>query len=174
MRRLMRSYGWCVLTLLVMASAVIATGASTVIAAEQTAPSDSEPSFLDESEPAEPLAPPVPELGPALLKMVGAVVLLLGLLVGGLLAFQKFARRGVKFGRTERPLRIVDKLAIGPKKWVCLLNVCERYVVLGLAEKEINVLMEVTPPDEKGEDKDFSSTLERVGSSTAPGERQSG
>lgn len=107
----------------------------------------------------------VPSMGATLAKLVIIMVLLFALLLGGLVIFQRVSRRGIHFGGANRPLRMVDKLALTPKHSVCLIHTCGRYMVLGVAEKEINVLMEVTPTDEE-EAKSFLGTLETAAQAT--------
>ena len=101
----------------------------------------------------------LPDMTKALVKVVVVMVLLLGLMAGGVILFQRFARGRLRLTGGDRPLRIVDKLALGPKTWVCLLNVCGRHLVLGVAEKEVNVLLEVSPSLEEEADNDFSRAL---------------
>jgi len=104
-----------------------------------------------------------PDMGGTLGRFMLAVVVVLIVLAIVLMVYQKLSRRGIKLTGANRPLRIVDKLALAPKQWVCLLNVCDRYLLLGVAEKEINVLTEVTLPDDSTPDQDFEQTLKTMG-----------
>ena len=117
----------------------------------------------------------MPDMRAALTKMIVVVLVLCGLLVGGLMAFKRFGRRGMRLSGTARPLRIVDKLAVGPKQWICLLNACGQYLLVGVAEKEISVLMEMTlPEDEEGNPKDFAGALKDLNPPLASHDRQTG
>jgi len=134
-------------------------GAAPALADDAVPPAASQELLLDESDAAPEPGVDLPDMSTALVKLVVVMLLLLGLLVAGVLVFQRFARGRLKLGRGNRPLRIVDKLALGPKTGICLLNACGRYLVLGVAEKEISVLMEVPMPSEGGEENDFSGAL---------------
>lgn len=131
---------------------------TTTLAAPQP-PAEPVKSFLDEPDP-EGAAPNVPSMGKALARLVGAMALILALLVGAAVVFKKVMRRGgIKLpGGGDRPLRVIDRLSIGPKQGVVLLNACGRYLVVGVCEREMSVLMEVTPPED-GAEKPFAATL---------------
>ena len=119
--------------------------------------------LLEEEEPVSDFRDQVPDMSRVLAKFVLAMVVVVALLVVGLMGYQKLTRRGFKLGRAAPPgggLHIVDKLSLGPKQWVCLLNACGRYLVLGVAEKEISVLMELTFPEETDGEQSFTQTLQ--------------
>jgi flagellar biogenesis protein FliO len=125
-----------------------------------------ETSFMDSPEGAADTAgSAVPHVGVTLARLVGALVLIGALLLGGLVLFKRFAGRTLKLARggTEKPLRIVEKISLGAKTHLCLLNACGRYLVIGVTEKEINVLMEVTLPGDESSAKDFAALLSGVG-----------
>ena len=127
-----------------------------------------ETSFMDSPEGAADTAgSAVPHVGVTLARLVGALVLIGALLLGGLVLFKRFAGRTLKLARggTEKPLRIVEKISLGAKTHLCLLNACGRYLVIGVTEKEINVLMEVTLPGDESAPKDFAALL--AGAATA-------
>jgi len=140
--------------------------------AEQASPSEAEgpagtvdPEERPLFDPSDPIGGPggqVPDMSKMLIRLVLAMGIILALLAAGLMAFQRLARRGLKLGRNDRPLRIVDKLSLGPKKMVCLLNTCGRYVVLGVAEREITVLLELTLPDDAEGEQDFAAALHGI------------
>ena len=120
-----------------------------------------ETSFMDSPEGADTAGSAVPHVGVTLARLVGALVLIGALLLGGLVLFKRFAGRTLKFARggTEKPLRVVEKVSLGAKTHICLLNACGRYLVIGVTEKEINVLMEVTLPGDESAPKDFAALL---------------
>jgi flagellar biogenesis protein FliO len=121
-----------------------------------------ERSFLDEPDAFSEDAPAAPNMTSTLARMVLAMVLILGLLVGGLFLVQKFSRRRFHLGAGDRPLRILDKVALGPKSSIVLLKTSGRHLVLGVAEKEISVLMEVELASEGEQSAGFADTLEAV------------
>jgi flagellar biogenesis protein FliO len=126
-----------------------------------------ETSFMDSPESADTAGSAVPHVGVTLARLVGALVLIGALLLGGLILFKRFAARTLKFARggTEKPLRVVEKVSLGAKTHICLLNACGRYLVIGVTEKEINVLTEVTLPGDESAPNDFAAVL--AGAATA-------
>jgi len=92
----------------------------------------------------------VPGIGVVLIRLVVAMLVIIGVLVGGLFAVQKISRRkfSLGLGGKDRPLRVVDRLMLGSKTYVCLMHVCGRYLVVGVTEKEMTVLTEVALPGE--------------------------
>jgi flagellar biogenesis protein FliO len=118
-------------------------------------------SFMDAPEGADTTSSAVPNVGSTLARLVGALVLIGALLLGGLVLFKRFAGRTLKFARggTEKPLRVVEKVSLGAKNHVCLLNACGRYLVIGVTEKEISVLTEITLPGDESAAKDFAALL---------------
>jgi len=117
----------------------------------------------------------MPNAGALLGRLVLAMGLILAVLVGGLWLLQRFGRRALHLKGGERPLRVVDRIALAPKRWVCLLSVGGRYLLLGVAEKEISLLTEVLSPDDPETppgDGDFSSLLRERSSAPALGEKR--
>ncbi len=135
-----------------------------------------ETSFMDSPEGADTAGAAVPHVGTTLARLVGALTLIGALLLGGLILFKRFASRTLKFARggTEKPLRVVEKVSLGAKTHICLLNACGRYLVIGVTEKEINLLTELTLPDDESAPKDFAALLAgaaSAGPSAAPDKR---
>ena len=132
-----------------------------------------EASFMDSPEGADTAGAAVPHVGITLARLVGALALIGALLLGGLILFKRFAGRTLKFARggTEKPLRVVEKVSLGAKTHICLLNACGRYLVIGVTEKEINVLMEVTLPGDESAPNDFAALL--AGAASAGPEKRS-
>jgi len=91
-----------------------------------------------------------PGLGNVLIRLTVAMLVIIGVLVGGLFVVQKISRRkfNLGFGGKDRSLRVVDRLTLGSKTYVCLMQVCGRYLVVGVTEKEMTVLTEVALPGE--------------------------
>lgn len=119
-------------------------------------------SFLDETEPANRNSSPS-DFDPTktLVRVVLVMVLLSAVLTGGLVLFQRISRRGLKFGSESRPLRMVDRLVLGPKSSVCLVQTCGKIMVLGVSDGDISVLMDTditSPSDNAG---DFAKAFDR-------------
>ena len=150
------------------------------VSADTDAPrqSDSEslPLFGDEEDESaeEKLPTAMPPLGSVLLRLVGSLALILVLLVAGLYVAQKVSRKNLNWGGANRPLRIIDKLPLGPKKYLFLTNLCGRYVILGVTDKGIDLLLEVTPAGEGEESvENFSGLLEKAAQAQEDGKKDS-
>ena len=133
-------------------------------------------SFMDAPEVADTTGSAVPHVGVTLARLVGALVLIGALLLGGAILVKRFAGRTLKFARggPEKPLRVVERVSLGAKTHICLLNACGRYLVIGVTEKEINVLTEITLPGDESAPKDFAALLAGVtaaDASAAPAKR---
>jgi flagellar protein FliO/FliZ len=89
------------------------------------------------------------------LKMLGA----LGVVVGLLLLFYAASRKG--FGILPRPkdgqIQMLETRALGGKKFLCLVRVRDRELLLGVSNERIDCLTELSAADS-----DFASTLDQV------------
>jgi flagellar biogenesis protein FliO len=104
----------------------------------------------------------MPDMGSALRHLMLVMGLLMAALIGGMVLFQKYMRKRAKKNNETRALRVVDKLPLGQRKFIYLINACGRHVVLGVAEKEINVLMEVSAPSEECAPSDFGQLMQSI------------
>ncbi len=95
------------------------------------------------------------------LKMLGALALVIGLL----LLFYAASRKG--FGilpRTrEGRIRMLETRALGGKKYLCLVRVRDRELLLGVSNERIECLTRFDTAAD-----DFAATLERVEAPTGP------
>ena len=158
------------------AATVTAGSAMTTLSDSAAIPTaKAETSFMDSPEGADTAGSAVPHVGVTLARLVGALVLIGALLLGGLILFKRFAARTLKFARggTEKPLRVVEKVSLGAKTHICLLNACGRYLVIGVTEKEINVLTEVTLPGDESAPSDFAALLAGASGQSAGPEKRS-
>lgn len=138
---------------------------SEVIASEEVAPVAQQKSYLDEEEGTD--ISDVPKMPRAISRVVVVMIFLFALLLGGLVIFQKISRKGLNFGGdSKRPLRVVDRVSVGPKSSVCLVQTCGKALVLGVSEKEITVLMDMDMNAAQPADKDFAGAMEQVSQTT--------
>jgi len=140
-----------------------AAGATSGAAATQA--SAAATSFMDSSENTDTTGSAVPHVGITLARLAGALVLIGALMLGGLVLLKRFAGRTLKFARggSDKPLRVVERVSLGSKSHICLINACGRYLVVGVTEKEINVLAEVALPGDESVPKEFAALLSGVG-----------
>jgi flagellar protein FliO/FliZ len=101
----------------------------------------------------------MPDMGAAAMRMVITMLVLCGLLVGGMVLFNRYARRRLKLGGGERPLRVLDRVQLGPKKSVCILNACGRRLLLGVGERDVTLLLELDLPEDSATPANFSGEL---------------
>jgi flagellar biogenesis protein FliO len=114
-----------------------------------------------------------PNLWSVMANLIVAMVVIVGIVVAGMVVMQKLGGRKVGFGGKDKPLRVVDRQMLGPKKAVVLLNACGRYLVLGVADKEIAVITEVDFPADAAEHAaapaDFAEAFGEAGRKDVPG-----
>jgi len=80
-----------------------------------------------------------PELMTAALKMIGVLVLM----IGGLLAFNRYSKRFLKGGLNgggRKRLQVMENLPIGLKKSIALVKVPGAVLVLGVTNDRITLL----------------------------------
>ncbi len=90
---------------------------------------------------------PEPNLGLAVVKMLGGLALVLALLVGLYWALRRWApgrAGGAGFGG----LRLLARLPLGPRKYVGLLRVADRVLVLGVSDAAVNLLAQIDDPEQ--------------------------
>ncbi|MCB2184858.1 MAG: flagellar biosynthetic protein FliO [Deltaproteobacteria bacterium] len=97
--------------------------------------------------------PPSPltggDLTAMMVKMVAALALVLGLMLGLYWVLRRFVPGGGGGGSLAAGgLRQVGRLALGPKKSLVLVEMGSRILVLGVGEQEINLLYSVDDPEE--------------------------
>jgi flagellar protein FliO/FliZ len=79
-----------------------------------------------------------PGLFVAVLKMIAALAVCLGLLLGGAHLLRRF--KLVDSGRGESMIKLVATRALGPKRYVSVVEVAGQLLVLGVAEGGISLL----------------------------------
>lgn len=93
-------------------------------------------------------APPLPgeDFGAALSKMLLALALVLGLVIGLYWLARRFLPSQVA-GPTGN-MRVVGRLPLGPRKGLVLVEVAGRVLVLGVSEQGLNLLTTLSDPGE--------------------------
>ena len=78
------------------------------------------------------------DFGSALLKMLGSLILILGMIFGLFYFFKK--AKGGTFAFTKNPLRLVSLLNLGPRRSVALVEIDDQWLVLGVTSDQITLL----------------------------------
>jgi len=110
---------------------------------------------------------PGPDLGAEWVKMMGGLLLLLGLL---LFTYWLLKRYGPKAGLSmfkRGGLVLEGQLALGQRKSVVVVRFLNKLMVLGVTENAINLLTEVDQSHDPAFRPDFSQTLEKAGQEDA-------
>ena len=85
----------------------------------------------------------------AAIKMVGVLVLVLGLLMGLLYLMRKLSPRLSRRTAAGREMDLLAQYPLGPKKILAVVRVGGQLLLLGVTETNINLLTEITDPEIK-------------------------
>lgn len=80
---------------------------------------------------------------PSMLRMVFALIVVIGAIYGGLWLLKRSMNRG--FARGGRTLEVLETTAVAPKKTISLVRVADKAVLVGVTENGISMLTELTP-----------------------------
>jgi len=105
----------------------------------------------------------LPEVGAGAARVVLVMAGLIAAVIGGFLVFGRLSRRGLRTMAGSRPLRVMDRVALGPKKYACVLNACGRHLLIGIGEREITLLMELDLSSDEDTVPDFCAELTQAG-----------
>lgn len=88
---------------------------------------------------------PVSEIAffPALLKIVAALAVVLGIMAAALLLVKRLMNRPGLGGSDDSLIQIVSTRALGPKSSVVLLSVLDRVLVVGLSGGQLTLLARI-------------------------------
>ena len=87
------------------------------------------------------------EMTTATLKMLGSLMLVIGLIVALFYLARKIRWRGGGAGRTAR-MQLIETLTIAPRRWVALVEVLDQWLILGVGPEEVRLLTQVQRPVE--------------------------
>jgi flagellar protein FliO/FliZ len=93
------------------------------------------------------------EMTTAALKMLGSLILVIGLIVTLFYLARKVRWRVAGHGRTAR-MQLIETLTIAPRRWVALVEIRDQWLILGVGPEEVRLLTQVQRPVE-------SETMER-------------
>jgi len=80
-----------------------------------------------------------------MLKLVGALLLVVAAIYGFLFVLKKMMGQGSRSG--GRLIEVLESSAIGPKKSVALVRYTDKAVLVGIADNSISVLAELSPEE---------------------------
>lgn len=110
---------------------------------------------------------PEPSLGSAVIEMLGGLALVLAILIGLYWALRRFAP-GRAAGRSMGGLRLVGRLPLGPRKYLGLVKVADKVLVIGVSEASITTLAIIDDPEQvallsAGDKKAFGKAMAAAG-----------
>ena len=80
---------------------------------------------------------------PSMLRMVFALIVVIGAIYGGLWLLKRSMNRG--FAHGGRTLEVLETTAVAPKKTISLVRVADKAVLVGVTDAGIAMLTELTP-----------------------------
>lgn len=91
----------------------------------------------------------------------------------------KYIGKGVNRSASSRYMRLIDRIAVGQDRHIAVLQIGERYMLVGIAQGQINVLSELSEDDlmliSSGEQKlhtpDFVELMKKLGKGKENGKR---
>lgn len=84
---------------------------------------------------------------PSFLKMLFALAVVLGLLVGAMYFFRRILQRPTAAGHDNRAINVVAARYLGPKSSIMVVEVLGKFIVIGLANNQIAHLATITDPE---------------------------
>ncbi len=87
---------------------------------------------------------PNPGMGSIALKIVGSVLLLIGILYAGMYAMRVLSGRTGKGGSYSGAISVLHKTHIAPKKAIYVVKVGEKAMVVGVTDSQINHLTDLS------------------------------
>ncbi len=85
------------------------------------------------------------EFGGTVLKMVGSLVMILGLIIF-LSYWLKRLRPGTLSAGRNPAMRLVGTLNLAPKRAVALIEVCDQWLLVGVGTESVTLISKLDPP----------------------------
>jgi len=98
----------------------------------------------------------LPETEHLMARMLTALAVVAAVCGGMWYAARKVSAHRSRPGQPSRTLRLVDRIALAPRKSLCVVRVAGSLLVLGVAENGINLIMEC-PDDDARFDRDLAA-----------------
>jgi flagellar biogenesis protein FliO len=120
---------------------------------------------------------PSPGIGGMAFKVIGSVLLLIGMLYAGVYGMKVLSRRTGRAGLASGAIRVLHKSHIAPKKAIYIVKVGRKAMVVGVTEAQISHLSDLTEEElgyleapDKPKGKSFKQTM--LGMALGGGEKQ--
>ena len=108
----------------------------------QDTQNDSEEGFLEYSEPE---TPSTPDLVSTFLRMIASLLVILAFIALGIFAFKKLKYKESNNG--GKPLSVLHKLPVGSKESICVVEVGDQILIIGVTNNYISLLSKVEDED---------------------------
>jgi len=84
---------------------------------------------------------------PSFFKMLFALAVVLGLLVGAMYFFRRIIQHPTAGGHDNSAINVVAARYLGPKSSIMLVEVLGKFIVIGLANSQMSHLATITDPE---------------------------
>jgi flagellar protein FliO/FliZ len=84
---------------------------------------------------------------PSFLKMLAALAVVLGLLVGAMYFFRRLLQQAPAGGYDTMAINVVAARYLGPKSSIMLIEVLGKFIVIGIANNQMSHLATITDPE---------------------------
>ncbi|MFH1491512.1 MAG: flagellar biosynthetic protein FliO [Pseudomonadota bacterium] len=90
------------------------------------------------------------DFGAASIKMVGSLMLILGLIIGLFYLLKRFRLNAFSMGKNPM-MRHIGTLSLAPKRSLALVEICGQWLVVGIGADNITLISRVDAPSETGQ-----------------------
>ena len=87
------------------------------------------------------------ELLPALLKMVFALAVVLGIMIVAMYLFKKVMAKTGAAGADGEFIKVISSRYLGPKSSIMLVNVLGNIIVIGISNNQMSMLTTISDPE---------------------------
>jgi len=90
------------------------------------------------------------EFGIASLKMLGSLIIVLGLIIGFFILLARLRLNPLSGSRPPN-MRVIGNLSLGPKRSITLVEVCDQWLLLGVGTDSVSLIKELPRLSEDNE-----------------------
>lgn len=85
------------------------------------------------------------DFGMASIKMLGSLIIVLGLIIGLFVLLTRLRVNSLSVSRFPN-MRVIRNLNLGPKRSVALIEICDQWLLLGIGTESVNLIKEIPRP----------------------------